>query len=434
MSLSLMMLISGAILSLLVALIPHFVWLVWSLLALSGACARPVYAPFGWTTLALVGALWLVLLYVYFVGRFQLQVIPTTYQNASLPSSFDGYKIVQISDLHLSTFDDRPSALQRVVDSVNAQHPDLICFTGDLVTIGVAEAAPYTSILRQLHATDGVVSVLGNHDFMIYTRLTPAEQAGEVERLVAYQQNELGWTVLRNAHHPITRNTPTLNTHDKQSPQISNTDTLTIIGVDNSSCGSEGFRTIHHGDLPQALEGTDGFRILLSHDPTHWRAEVLPQTDIPLTLSGHTHSGQIRLFGIPLSSVSFRDNAGWYTESKPSNNHPKNNGSITAHPENDGSITETPQNNGSTVPQKNNGSITKFPKNSVSITDLQNNESITKISKNPEPLPNQLPISGAADTPQRPITQSLYVNSGIGCTLPIRLFCPSEITVITLRK
>lgn len=355
-----MLLISGAVLSLLVALLPHLVWCVWRLLALSGVCARPVYAPFGWTTLALVCALWLVMLYGYFVGRFQLQVVPTTYQNATLPVSFDGYKIVQISDLHLSTFDDRPQALQRVVDSVNAQHPDLICFTGDLVTIGVAEAAPYGAILRQLQATDGVVSVLGNHDFMIYTSLTPAEQAAEVERLVAFQQQELGWTVLRNAHHILTRNT----------------DTLTIVGVDNSSCGSEGFRTIHRGDLPKALAGTDGFRVLLSHDPTHWRAEVVPQTDIPLTLSGHTHSGQIRLFGIPLSRVSFRENAGWY--STPPRTTPEHR----------------------TTPE---------PTQEVQTT----------------PTPESL---------SSPIQQSLYVNSGIGCTLPIRLFCPSEITVITLRK
>ncbi len=406
-----MMLISGAVLSLFVALVPHLVWLVWSLLALSGACARPLYAPFGWTTLALVCALWLVLAYGYFVGRFQLQVVPTTYQNASLPTSFDGYKIVQISDLHLSTFDDRPSALQRVVDSVNAQRPDLICFTGDLVTIGVAEAAPYTSILRQLHATDGVVSVLGNHDFMIYNRLTPAEQAAEVERLVAYQQNELGWTVLRNAHYSITRNThPTTCddhpqiTHNSQNPQTSSTDTLTIVGVDNSSCGSEGFHTIHRGDLTKALEGTDGFRILLSHDPTHWRAEVLPQTDIPLTLSGHTHSGQIRLFGIPLSRVSFQDNAGWYTENKYSNNNSQNTEFST----------ETPQN-----PEP--------------LTSNQNPEPPTSC-KNPEPLPNHLPISKVSPASPSPITQSLYINSGIGCTLPVRLFCPSEITVITLRN
>lgn len=288
------------------------------------------------------GVVWFVLLYGYFVGRFQLQVVRTAYHNETLPASFDGYKIVQISDLHLYTFNDRPSALQRVVDSVNAQQPDLICFTGDLVSMGVAEATPYASILRRLQAKDGVVSVLGNHDFMIYNHLSPAEQSAELERLVAFEQTELGWTVLRNAHRVIVRGG----------------DTLTVVGVDNSSCGSEGFRTVYHGDLAQAMAGVSGFSVLLSHDPTHWSAEVLPRTDIPLTLSGHTHSGQIRLFGIPLSSVSFRDNAGWYTERK----------MLTAE------------------------------------TDAQ------------------------------PLVQSLYVNSGIGCTLPIRLNCPSEITVITLHQ
>ncbi len=350
MSLSLMMLTAAVILAILIALFTHFVWLVWVLLALFGVCTRPVYAPFGWTTLALIIVLWLVLAYGYFVGRFQLQVVETPYHNSTLPPSFDGYKIVQISDLHLSTFDDRPSALQRVVDTVNAQHPDLICFTGDLVTMGVAEAVPYASILRQLHGRDGVVSVLGNHDFMIYTRLTPEEQAAEVERLVAFEQNELGWEVLRNDHCSICRDG----------------DTLSVLGVDNSSCGNEGFRTIHRGDLSRAMQGTSGSRVLLSHDPTHWRAEVIPKTDIPLTLSGHTHSGQIRLLGIPLSSMSFRENAGWYSENK---------GSSAANESEPVAIEQT-------------------------------------------------------DT----IVQSLYVNSGIGCTLPIRLFCPSEITVITLRR
>ncbi len=352
------LLIAGAFLSVLVALLPHLIWGVWRLLAHAGVCVRPVYAPFGYITLALLGVVWFVLLYGYFVGRFQLKVVRTSYQNESVPASFDGYKIVQISDLHLSTFNDRPSALQRVVDSVNAQQPDLICFTGDVVTVGVAEAAPYASILRRLQAKDGVVSVLGNHDFMIYNHLLPAEQAAELEGLVAFEQDELGWTVLRNAHRVIVRGG----------------DTLTIVGVDNSSCSSEGFRTVYHGDLAQAMAGVSGFSVLLSHDPTHWRAEVLPRTDIPLTLSGHTHSGQIRLFGIPLSSVSFRDNAGWYTERNPDHNP----------------------------------------------------EQHTERYAERKVFPN------GADA--HPIVQSLYVNSGIGCTLPIRLNCPSEITVITLHR
>ncbi len=324
------MIVSGLILGAIVALLPHAIWLVWWLVSETGVVARPAYAPFGWTAVGLVVLLWAILAYGYWVGRFQVRTVQTTYSSPTLPEAFDGYKIVQISDLHLSTFDDRPAALQRIVDSINALEPDLICFTGDLVTIGTAEAAPYTDILRSLRAKDGVVSVLGNHDMLIYTPLTEEQRLMEVEQLATYERDSLGWTLLRNAHQIIERNGQT----------------LTIVGVDNSSCGSEGFKTIYMGDIPHALAGTDGFRILLSHDPTHWRAEVLPRTNIELTLSGHTHSGQIRLFGVPLSRISFPESAGWYAEGQ----------------------------------------------------------------------------------------QSLYVNSGIGCTLPIRLNCPGEITIIELHR
>ena len=327
-----MMLISAGVLAVVVAVIPNVVWGIWSLLALTGVCTRPCYAPFGWTAVGLVLVVWGVMAYGFFVGRFQREVVRTEYRNAAIPVSFDGYKIVHISDLHLSTFNDNPAVLQSVVDSINAQQADVICFTGDLVTFGVAEAEPFAEILRGLHARDGVVSVLGNHDMMIYTQLSPEEQVAEVERLVVFERDVLGWTVLRNDHKEVCRGG----------------ERLTIVGVDNSSCGDEGFKTIHTGDLGKALLGTEGFRILLSHDPTHWRAEVVPQTDIPLTLSGHTHSGQIRLFGVPLSRMLFSESAGWYSTE-------------------DG-------------------------------------------------------------------RQSLYVNSGIGCTLPVRIACPSEVSVIRLRR
>ncbi len=265
--------------------------------------------------------------YAFFVGRFRLEVNPVRYVDASLPAPFKGYKIVHISDLHLSTFDDRPAALQRVVDSINAQKPDLICFTGDLVTIGLSEALPYTDILRRLHASDGVVSVLGNHDLLIYTRMPEPKRQREVERLVVYEREQLGWQVLRNEHITLSRDGAHIH----------------ILGVDNCSCGSEGFRTINNGDLQAAMDGVEGFSVLLSHDPSHWRAEVR-HTDIPLTLSGHTHSGQMRIGSWSLSSLLFEESAGWYVHEG----------------------------------------------------------------------------------------RSLYVNSGIGCTLPVRLNCPAEITVITL--
>lgn len=315
----------------LLTLVPSFIWLiVW----LIGKCVHfhVSFAPFGWTAIALVLTTWGIMAYGFFVGRFRLETRAYTFEHQDIPKSFDNYKIVQISDLHLSTFDDRPQALQRIVNRINALHPDLICFTGDLVTRDVGEASPYTDILRQLHAKDGIVSVLGNHDFFIYSRqfATQKTRNAEVERLADYERRILGWHLLRNEHYVI----------EKDSVPSS----LTIVGVDNCSCANEGFHTLYAGDLPKALSGTSGFRLLLTHDPGHWRAEAVGKP-IALTLAGHTHSGQIRLFGKALSDISFKESAGWFHAGK----------------------------------------------------------------------------------------QSLYINSGIGCTLPIRLNCPAEITVITLK-
>lgn len=325
-----MMLTTALMAGAMVCAVPHVVWLVWLLVAAIFKQPMPPYAPFGWTALGLAAAVWLAMAYGFVWGRFRVWVNQTEYANADIPAAFDGYKIVHISDLHLSTFDDRPVALQRVVDSINALRPDLICFTGDLVTMGVAEAAPYTDMLRQLHATDGVASVLGNHDMLIYNRLTEDERLRGVECLAAYEREKLGWRLLRNGNIRIERGGAAIH----------------IVGVDNSSCAGQGFQTIYGGDLGKALDGTDGFRVLLSHDPTQWRAEIVGQTDIPLTLSGHTHAGQVRLFGHALSSLMFRESAGWYRQGG----------------------------------------------------------------------------------------QSLYVNEGIGCTAPFRINCPSEITVITLKR
>lgn len=322
-----MTLVFALVAGVLLWLVPNLVWVLWRGVSEIAGLTAPRYAPFAWVGAGLVLVAWGLIAYGFFVGRFRLEVKQTACRPADLPASFKGYKIVHISDLHLSTFNDRPQALQRVVDSINAQKPDLICFTGDLVTMGTSEARPFTDILRRLKSRDGVVSVLGNHDLLIYSRMQEAERLTEVERLAAYEREQLGWSVLRNEHVTIERGGEHIH----------------IVGVDNSSCADEGFRTIYSGDLEQAREGATGFSVLLSHDPSHWRAEVR-HTDIPLTLSGHTHSGQVRIGSWPLSSIVFKESAGWY-----------------AH---EGRL--------------------------------------------------------------------LYVNSGIGCTLPVRINCPAEITVITL--
>ena len=313
---------------------------------------EPTIYPFIYVAVILLVTCWGLISYGYWVGRYQIEVKQTAFVHPQVPIAFDGYKIVHISDLHLATFADRPAALQRVVDSVNAQAPDMICFTGDIVTIGVEEALPFRTILRQLQARDGIYAVLGNHDLMIYGKRTSQERTQLVNTLVAFERDSLGWNVLRDTSSVVVREQPL-------SEGVFAYDTLTILGVDNCSCEGQGFRSIYHGDLSAAMRNTGGFRILLSHDPTLWRAEVQDSTNIPLTLSGHTHSGQFRIFGHPLAGLLFQESAGWYY-----------------HPANDEKKTR------------------RQP-----ITEMR---------------------------------QALYVNSGVGCTLPVRVNCPAEITVITL--
>ena len=275
--------------------------LLWGVFWLLGKCLHfsVSYTPWKWTAIGLVLLSWSVIAYGYFVGRFRLDVNRVEFAHTEVPSAFDGYRIVHISDLHLSTFNDRPKALERFVDSVNAQHPDLICFTGDLVTIGKEEAVPFTTVLKKMKAKDGVMAVLGNHDFLIYRRdfANNAARMRAVEELADYMRDDLGWCLLRNENRLIAREK----------------DTLCVLGVDNHSCSDQGFHTVAYGDLSKAMADASGFKILLSHDPTHWRSEVLPQTDIPLTLSGHTHDAQLRLFGWSPASRMFPEHAGLYS-------------------------------------------------------------------------------------------------------------------------
>lgn len=298
------------------------------------------YAPFAYIRLTLVALFLCTMLYGYWFGRKQLLITETTYTSSQVPAAFDGYKIVHISDLHISSLADSPAFLQRVIDTINAQQPDLICFTGDFVSFGVEEAFPFTNIFRQMHAKDGIMSVLGNHDFALYSHgLTYDEKDAKVEQLTAYQRDTLGWQLLRNQAHVITRDT----------------DKLQIMGVDNASCQAQGFQTVYRADMPKVIEEAmrqldedakgNVMKILLSHDPSHWRIEVVETLNIPLTLSGHTHAGQFKVFGYPISSLMFNESEGWY--------HAGN--------------------------------------------------------------------------------QSLYINTGIGCTLPVRVGVPAEITLITLR-
>lgn len=195
----------------------------------------------------------------------------------NLPKAFEGYRIVQLTDLHLGTYADDTTFIATLVDSVNSLRPDAIVFTGDLINIKSDEVLPYIRTLSRLQAKDGVYSVLGNHDYNTYhPGISPAEQANEVKRLLRMEK-EMGWKVLNNEHAVIQR----LN------------DRLYIAGVEN--IGKPPFP--EKGNLARALHAIpdEATTVLLSHDPWHWRNGVVRKTDVQLTLSGHTHALQMQV-------------------------------------------------------------------------------------------------------------------------------------------
>jgi predicted MPP superfamily phosphohydrolase len=178
---------------------------------------------------------------------------------------------------------------------INALEPDLIAFTGDLMTLGPDELYTLSDILESMKAKDGVISILGNHDYSLYAANTTQETKDKYRKELMEKQREIGWNLLLNEHAIIHRGQ----------------DSIAVIGVENTS-PSQHFPS--KGDLPKASEGTEGmFRILLSHDPMHWDDEIVGQ-DYPLTLSGHTHAMQFSIFGWSPSSLMFEQYRGLYTK------------------------------------------------------------------------------------------------------------------------
>lgn len=244
----------------------------------------------------------LVLLYGALIERNQTQTNSIEIKSKNTPSSFNGYKIVHISDIHLGSFIGREKILAKMVEEINAQQADAILFTGDLVTQNSSEFKTTKDILSRLKAHDGIFSILGNHDYSFYNQWNSAEERKKDADAIIEQQKAMGWNLLLNENINITKS---LN---------GKTDSISIIGVENTSSKHK-FRSF--GNLLKAIEGANGkFKILLTHDPSHWRTEVLPKTDIDLTLSGHTHAMQSTLFGWSIISLVYKEYKGLYTEGK----------------------------------------------------------------------------------------------------------------------
>ena len=211
-------------------------------------------------------------------GKNNIKVLNYTLFFDNLPSSFDGFKLTQISDLHAGNLDDLDD-LERTVQLINSQNSDVIFFTGDLVNNEADELIPWITTLSKLSAKDGIYSILGNHDYGDYRSWpTDLEKKKNFAKLKKYQK-KIGFDLILNDSRFIYKGGQK----------------LAIVGVEN---WSNAFRK--YADLSLAtkkIKSTD-FKILLSHDPTHWQKKILPgEDDYPLTLSGHTHGGQ---FGIEI--------------------------------------------------------------------------------------------------------------------------------------
>ena len=235
------------------------------------------------------------ILYGALFGTENFKVRETTILSKDLPQGFENYRIVQISDIHCGSWAGNPQALQKAVNIINAQQPDLIVFTGDLVNNIATELDEFMPVLSQLKAKDGVYSVLGNHDYAMYIPWESPEKKEENLNALKQKQADMNWNLLNNRHVKL----------------YQNGDSIALIGVENS--GRPPFP--NYAKLPEAMEGTEGmFKVLLSHDPSSWRREVLPETDIQLTLSGHTHAMQTKIFGFSPSVWVYPEYEGLYTE------------------------------------------------------------------------------------------------------------------------
>lgn len=226
-------------------------------------------------------------------GWKRLELKHITFTSPDLPPYFDGYRLVQITDFHLGSFPPGNAFVQKVVDATNNEEPDMILFTGDLVNNQASEVEPYLDTLGQLHASDGIYSIWGNHDYCEYGNNHSIGALKRNRRMLYGYQESLGWHQLMNEHHVVS--------HGMAS--------IAVIGVENP--GQPPFT--NRSNLKKAMKGLnpDMFKILLSHDPHHWRREVVGKK-IQLTLAGHTHAGQLKIGKWTPARMAFKEWGGAY--------------------------------------------------------------------------------------------------------------------------
>lgn len=230
-------------------------------------------------------------------NRFNIDVKEVDVEIPELPAAFNGFRIAQISDMHLGTYGNDTTFIDKIVEEINSLKPDVILFTGDIVNRETSELEPFVSTLSRLKSRFGVYSVLGNHDYGDYYRWdTPEAQELNNEKMEVLQK-KMGWELLKNDYRIITEKG----------------DTLVLIGVEN--IGDPPFHI--YGDLHKAYPTPEDSKtkILLSHNPSHWVKEIEnSDNNIALTLSGHTHAMQISFLGFSPAVFRYKTWGGLYSD------------------------------------------------------------------------------------------------------------------------
>lgn len=255
-----------------------------------------------WMGIALGGGLFSTFIYG-FTNKYNYHIRRENIKFPNLPAAFKGLKIIQISDIHSGSFTDK-QAVQKGVDKILKEKPDLILFTGDLVNDRAVEMQDYLDVFAQLKAPMGVYSTLGNHDYGDYYHWKSDMEKSSNLSNVKDVHAKLGWKLMMNENVIFERNN----------------EQIALLGVENWSA-KRNFPK--HGKLSEAYPGTENvpFKILMSHDPSHWDAEIRPKyPDIDLTLSGHTHGMQfgVEIPGLKWSPIQYmyKQWAGLYSEGK----------------------------------------------------------------------------------------------------------------------
>ena len=247
--------------------------------------------------LVCVPVIWYIVLYGSFIGFNKVEVNRQTFTSPDLPKAFDGYKVVLFSDAHVGSYTARNEhILKKAIELINAQHPDMIVYTGDIQNTQPQDIYRHMDVLSSLRAKDGIYSILGNHDYGDYICGNTAKKVANMRETMSLEK-QMGWTLLMNEHRYIDRG----KSH------------IIIAGMENDG---DGIRFPQKGNIKKALKGIndDDFILMLEHDPSSWRRRIIPDGRAQLTLSGHTHKMQFALFDWCPMSLTGKEVNGWYTE------------------------------------------------------------------------------------------------------------------------